>query len=76
MKNKFTIVNKEEDGLNHITIGSENGGTISNTTVFKNDRSRKFLDRISVGPSITAGYDVINQKWGIMAGASVTFDLK
>ena len=33
-KNKFTIVNKEEDGINHITIGSSNKGNISNVTVF------------------------------------------
>ena len=75
-KNKFTIVNKEEDGINHITIGSNNNGNISNVTVFNKKEKRKFLSRFSVGPSVTAGYDIINKQWGIMAGASVTFDLK
>lgn len=74
-KNKFTIVNKEEDGINHITIGSSNNGNISNVTVFNKKEKRKFLSRFSVGPSVTAGYDIINKQWGIMAGASVTFDL-
>jgi hypothetical protein len=74
-KNKFTIVNKEEDGINHITIGSSNNGNISNVTVFNKKEKRKFLSRFSVGPSVTAGYDMINKQWGIMAGASVTFDL-
>lgn len=74
-KNKFTIVNKEEDGINHITIGSNNNGNISNVTVFNKKEKRKFLSRFSVGPSVTAGYDIVNKQWGIMAGASVTFDL-
>lgn len=74
-KNKFTIVNKEEDGINHITIGSSNKGNISNVTVFNKKEKRKFLSRFSVGPSVTAGYDIVNKQWGIMAGASVTFDL-
>ena len=78
VSNKFTIVNKQDapDGPNHITIGNENGGTISDVTVFKKKEKRKFLDRFSFGPAVTCGYDVINKQWGIMAGASITFDLK
>ena len=75
VKNKFTIVNKEEGGVNHTTIGSDNGGTISDVTLWKKEQKKTVLDRISVGPSITAGYDIINKQWGMMAGASVTFDL-
>ena len=78
VSNKFTIVNKQDspDGPNHITIGNDNGGTISDVTVFKKKEKRKFLTRFSFGPAVTAGYDVINKQWGIMAGASITFDLK
>ena len=77
VKNKFTIVNKEDgNGMNHITIDPENGGTVSNTTIFKKEKKRSFWDRFSVGPAVTAGYDVVNKQWGIMAGTSVTFDLK
>ncbi len=73
---KFTIVNKEDgNGLNHITIGSSTSGDISDVTVFNKKEKRKFLSRFSVGPSVTAGYDIINKQWGIMAGASVTLDL-
>jgi hypothetical protein len=76
VKNKFTIVNKEEGGANHITIKPENGGTITNPTVWKKKEKRNFLDRFSFGPGVTAGYDPINKKWGVMVGASATFDLK
>lgn len=76
VKNKFTIVNKEEGGMNHIVINPENGGSITNPTVWKKEKKRSFWDRFSVGPSVTAGYDVVNKQWGIMAGASATLDLK
>lgn len=76
VKNKFTIVNKEDgNGMNHITIDPENGGTVSNTTIFKKEKKKSFWGRFSVGPAVTAGYDIANKQWGIMAGASVTFDL-
>ena len=76
VKNKFTIVNKEEGGANHITIKPENGGTITDPTVWKKKEKRSFLDRLSFGPGVTAGYDPINKQWGVVFGASATFDLK
>ena len=76
VKNKFTIVNKEEGGANHITIKPENGGTITDPTVWKKKEKRSFLDRLSFGPGVTAGYDPINKQWGVVFGASVTLDLK
>ena len=76
VKNKFTIVNKDEGGVNHVTIQPNNGGDISNVTVWKKNEKRSFWSRFSFGPSVTAGYDVVNKQWGIMAGASATFDLK
>lgn len=78
VKNKFTIVNlqAEEDGLNHLIIDGGNNSTITNVTAFKKKEKRKFWDRWSVGPAVTAGYDIINKQWGVTAGASLTFDLK
>lgn len=76
VKNKFTIVNKEEDnGMNHVTIQPNNGGTISNPTVYKKEKKKTFWNRFSIGPSVTAGYDLVNKQWGIMGGVSATFDL-
>jgi hypothetical protein len=76
VKNKFTIVNKEEGDVNHIVINPENGGNITNPTVWKKKEKRNFLDRFSFGPGVTAGYDPINKQFGVVIGASVTFDLK
>lgn len=75
VKNKFTIVNKEENGMNHIVINPNNGGNVSDVTVWKNDKKRTFWDRFSFGPGMTAGYDPINRKWGVTVGATGSFDL-
>jgi hypothetical protein len=76
VKNKFTIVNKEEGGMNHITIEPGNGGTITDPTVWKKKEKRSLWDRFSFGPGVTAGYDPINKQFGVVVGASATFDLK
>jgi hypothetical protein len=76
VKNKFTIVNKEADGTNHLVIDPHGNGTVDDVTVFHKDKKKTVWDRISVGPSVTAGYDVINRQFGVMAGVSVTFNLK
>ena len=76
VKNKFTIVNKEVNGTNHLVIDPHGNGTVDDVTVFHKDKKKTVWDRISVGPSVTAGYDLVNKQWGITAGASVTFDLK
>lgn len=75
VKNKFTIVNKDEgNGQNHIVIEPNNGGIVSDVTVYK--KKRRFLDRVSIGPGVTAGYDPINRKFGVMIGVTGAIDLK
>lgn len=77
-KEKFTIVNKSDENtdLNHITIESEGKGDISDVTIFKKKEKRKFVDRIGLGPAVTAGYDPINRNFGVVVGMSITYDLK
>lgn len=75
-KNKFTIVNKEDgNGGNHLTIGSSNGGTVSNVTAFKKEKKTSFWKRFSVGPSATVGYDPINNNFGLVVGLGATFNV-
>ena len=66
VKNKFTIVNKEENGTNHIVIDPNNGGTVSDVTVWKKDKKRT---------GATAGYDPINRNFGMTIGITGSFDL-
>ena len=76
MKKKFTIVKKKENGMNHTTIGSENGGIITDVTAFKKEKKKTILERFSIGPTVTAGYDVCHKEWGVMAGVGITFNLE
>ena len=76
VKNKFTIVNKEEGETNHLTIQPNNGGNISDVTAWKKKDGKTFWDRLSIGPSVTGGFGLINHKFDIMVGGSVTYNLK
>ena len=76
VKNKFTIVNKEEGGVNHTTITPNNGGTVSDVTLWKKDKQKTVWDRVSVGPAVTVGYDPINKQWGMTLGLGIGFNLK
>lgn len=73
VKNKFTIVNKEEGGMNHVTIQPNNGGNVSDVTVFKQKES--IWKRFTFGPSATCGYDPINKRFGVVVGFGVTIKL-
>ena len=62
--------------MNHITIESSNDGRIINETVYRDKPKRSIGKRFAIGPAVTSGYDIINHRWGIMLGASITFDIK
>ena len=74
-KQRFTIVNEHDNGMNHTTIKEDGKGDISNVTVFHKKNKKKFSDRFSVGPSITVGYDPLNKNMGCMVGVSLTFNI-
>lgn len=71
---KFTIVNKQINNVNETTIQSSTNGNVTNVTVLKT-KKEKFKDKFAIGPSITAGYGLVNKKFDVMVGISVTFDL-
>lgn len=73
LSNEFTIVNKRNGDLNETTIFPSNNGNISDVTVFK--KKNKFWDNFSIGPSVNAGYDIINKQFGVNVGISVTYKL-
>ena len=74
VSDKFTIINKKEGDVNITTIDPMNKGNISDVTVIKQDKS-SFLDNFAFGPSVTAGYDVVNNNFGIMVGVSLTYKI-
>ena len=75
VSDQFTLVNRRNDyNQNITTIQPSTNGTISDVTVWKKDNT-SFWDNFSVGPTITAGYDVINDNLGIMVGLGVTWKI-
>lgn len=74
VSDKFTIINKKEGDVNITTIDPMNKGNISDVTVIKQDKS-SFLDNFAFGPSVIAGYDVVNNNFGIMVGVSLTYKI-
>lgn len=72
--NEFTIVSKNDNGLNQTTIESNQSGDISDVTILKNDR-KTFLDNFAIGPSINAGYDIVNRNFGINVGISIVYKI-
>ena len=75
LDDKFIIVNRKEGNVNETTIESENKGNVEGGFTYSKSNKKKFLDRFVFGPSVTAGYDVVNNKPGIMVGFSATYDL-
>lgn len=75
LTDQITIVNKTENGMNETDIQTGNVGVISNVTIFHKSDKKSFWQRFSVGPTVTAGYDVLNKKVGVTVGVGVTFNL-
>ena len=73
---KFTVVNKEINGINETTIApSTSSGVVSDVTVLKQKEKIKLKDRIAIGPSVSTGFSLIDNKFDVIVGVSVTFDL-
>lgn len=71
---KFTIVNKKFDNFNKTDI--ESNGEISDVTILKKKEKKNIFDNISIGPSITMGYDIAKKEPEFIIGFSITYDLK
>ena len=78
VKNKFTIVDKKDDGssMSVITIKPNDGGSVSNVTVFNKKEKRKLKDRFAIGPTVNVGYDVLHKDVALTVGVGITLDLK
>ena len=74
VSDKFTIVNKKFDNFNKTDI--ESNGIIDDVTILKKKEKKKLFDNISIGPSITMGYDIAKKEPEFIVGFSITYDLK
>lgn len=75
VNDEFTIVNKNYGDLNRMDINSSNNTDISDVIIINKKNKYNPFHQISIGPSITGGYDMINGRFGLMIGFSVTYDM-
>lgn len=74
VSDQFTIVNKKFDNFNKTDI--ESNGIIDDVTILKKKEKKNLFDNISIGPSITMGYDIAKKEPEFIVGFSITYDLK
>ena len=74
-KDRYTIVNDAyEGGFNHLTIDGWTSN-ISDVTVFKKSEKTSLIKRFVVGPTISFGYDLSNNRLSPIVGIGVTYNL-
>lgn len=73
VSDKFTIVNKRDDGINITDIKSDNGGELSSVVTVKKKKSWK--ENFSFGPSVNVGYDPLNKNMGVMVGFGLSYKI-
>ena len=71
----FTITNKRYDDKNVTSITTSSNANITDVTAFKKKEKNKFIDNFFFGPSITAGYDIINNDIGLVVGVSFGYKI-
>lgn len=76
ISDKFTIVNRNVEGNNELTINPGSTGVdISDVTTFNKKEKKSIFRNFSVGPAITAGYDPINNNLGIVVGFGISYNI-
>lgn len=72
IQDKFTIITQEDN--NHVQTQINHS---TNMDIEKMDtwhRKKNWYDKFHHGPSVTAGYDVFNNNFGIMVGYSIIYE--
>lgn len=73
INDKFTIITQNDEDTNEVITEIEHSPNVEITDVAPWHEKKKWTDNFHHGPSITAGYDVINKKFGIMVGYSIIY---
>lgn len=76
VSDNFSIVNKKFDNFNKLDINSDSKGEITDVTVLKKKEKTNIFDNISIGPSVTMGYNFAMKEPEFIVGFSITYDIK
>lgn len=73
---KITLVNKkEENGINHLTINTDNKANVTDVTTFKKKEKKNIFNKIAIVPGIYYGYDIKNKKIGYGIGITLGYNI-
>ena len=77
LNDKLTLVNRESNGQNQISINTSNGGgSIIGASVFnKKDNKNNFFNRFNIGLQAGVGYGMISKTPDVYIGVGVGFRL-
>lgn len=76
LHDKITIVNKDEgNGVNHLTIKTDNKADISNVTTFKKKEKKNIFNKISIAPGVFYGYDFKSKQMGYGVGITIGYNI-
>lgn len=77
VKDKVTIVNMktENSDVNQLSIRTDSKADIGDVTTFNKKQKESFLKHFKVAPSATFGYDVINNKIGLVVGVGLQIEI-
>lgn len=75
VNDKLTLINREKDGKNELSI-TTGGGTIEGVSVFnKKDNRDNFFNRFSIGLNAGVGYGLTTNTPDVYVGVGVSFRL-
>lgn len=76
LHDKITIVNKDEgNGVNHLTIETDNKADISNVTTFKKKKKKNIFNKIAIAPGVFYGYDIKSKQMGYGVGITIGYNI-
>lgn len=73
INDKFTIITQHNEETNEVITEIEHSPNVTINNMDAWHTKKKWTDNFHHGPSITAGYDLINNNFGIMIGYSIIY---
>lgn len=74
INDKFTIITQHNEDTEEVITEIDHSPNVTITDVDAWHTKKKWTDNFHHGPSVTAGYDVINRNFGIMIGYSIIYE--
>lgn len=71
---KFTIINREKDGVNQTSIQHSGNADIENTAMWHRKENKKWYQKFVITPQIGFGYGLLNRKLDFYVGGGIGYN--